>query len=105
MLVVALGVPGCGGEGAGPSSPTPARTFAGCPDLTLNGVFDWVKSYRTLDELVVDAEAVVRVRATDRVTVSEISELPFTATEVEVVETVRGTVPPVFPVVQMGAVP
>jgi hypothetical protein len=71
----------------------------------MNGIFEWATSYRTLDELGADADAVVRIRATDRVTVSEISGLPFTATEVEVVETVRGKVPAVFPVVQTGAVP
>ncbi|EIV91068.1 hypothetical protein [Frankia sp. QA3] len=105
LLLVLLGVVGCGGgqPTAAPPPETARAASVRCPDPVMNGIFDWTRQYRTIGELTASSAAVVRVRATDRAQVVEVGGLPFTITDVDVTETIRGDAPKTIRIRQLGA--
>jgi hypothetical protein len=68
-------------------------------------IVDRAQTLRTIHELTAASDAVVRACATDRTEVVAISGLPFTITDVDVTQTIRGDVPETIRVRQTGAAP
>ncbi|WP_007509372.1 hypothetical protein [Pseudofrankia saprophytica] len=84
----------------------PAAADEGATDLRdWSTTVDRAESFRTIRELTAASDAVVRVCATDRTEVVAISGLPFTITDVDVTQTIRGDVPETIRVRQTGAAP